>query len=134
MKKTTFLIFVLLATVACKDNTKKENKTVVKEQNNPIVTNTKTYRGEFIHLKDGSVLYGNKFIYGVVLNEKEADLAKRVSTIKKDSLDMVPVVVKGILNKKKPGEEGWDERLTITEIILVGNKPSSPDIKVESKK
>ena len=134
MKKIIFLIFVLLATVACKENTKKENKAIVKEQNNAVVTNTKTYRGEFIHLKGGSVLYGNKFIYGVVLNEKEADLAKQVAAIKKDSLDMVPVVVQGIINKKKPEEEGWDERLTITEIVLVGNEPSSPDIKVESKK
>ena len=70
----------------------------------------------------------------MVLNEKEADLAKQVAAIKKDSLDMVPVVVQGIINKKKPEEEGWDERLTITEIVLVGNEPSSPDIKVESKK
>jgi hypothetical protein len=47
---------------------------------------------------------------------------------------MVPVAVKGSINRKPEGVEGWDEIITITEIVLVGNKPSKIDIKLEEKK
>ncbi len=131
MKKFIFLFVITATLITCKDNPKKEMSS---EENKTEIVNTKTYRGEYIHAKEGAVLYGKDFIYGVVLNELEKELAAKVSPVKKNELDMVPIVVKGYVTKKNPGEEGWDERLTITEIVLVGSEPSTPDIKVESKK
>ena len=61
-------------------------------------------------------------------------LKERVGTIKKDDFDMVPVVVKGSLKNKPQGAEGWDEILTITQVVSVSETPSEADIKIEDKK
>jgi hypothetical protein len=133
MKKFVIVFFIFIAAVACKDTSKKTENSVLKEAISQEIP-SKTYRGEFIHTDKGAVLYGNQFIYGVVQNQKEKELAQQVAPVKRDSLDMIPVVVRGFVTKKKPNEEGWEDKLTITEIILVGSEPSTPDIKVESKK
>lgn len=133
MKKIAVVFFTLITIIACKNASEKnENGVLNKETQQEI--HSQTYRGEYIHTNKGSVLYGNQFIYGVVLNQNEKELAHQVAPIKKDSLDMIPVVVKGFVTKKKPDEEGWEDQLTITEIVLVGSEPSAPDIKIESKK
>ncbi len=132
MKKSVFLLFILTTLLACKETPKKESKKLLGDKNNVEVTNTKTYRGEYIHTDEGAVLYGKDFIFGVVLNDKEQELAKKVAPVKKEDLDMIPVVVQGYVNKKKPGEEGWEDILTITEIVLVGTEPTNPDIKVDT--
>ncbi len=62
------------------------------------------------------------------------ELAKRVKPVKRDEFDMVPVVVKGTLKNKEEGEEGWNEILTITEIVSVSDTPSEADVKIEEKK
>ena len=97
-------------------------------------TEDKIYRGDFIYLGDAAVLKGNKFIYGVTLDEMATELADKVKSVKESDFDMVPVAVKGSINRKPEGVEGWDEIITITEIVLVGSKPSKIDIKLEEKK
>ena len=62
------------------------------------------------------------------------ELADKVKSVKESDFDMVPVAVKGSINQKPEGVEGWDEIITITEIVLVGSKPSKIDIKLEEKK
>jgi hypothetical protein len=47
---------------------------------------------------------------------------------------MVPVIVKGTISKKPEGQEGWDEILTINEIVKVSDTPSEADIKIDAKK
>ena len=90
-----------------------------------------TYRGEFIYSNDAAVLKGNDFIYGVAIDDMSKQLAAQVEPIKNDEFDMVGVVVKGLLSKKEAGTEGWEDILTIVEIVKVNDKPAEVDIKIE---
>jgi hypothetical protein len=135
MKKILLFILILIITFSCKNNAEKSSKKVDKSDTAAEIVNPKDkiYRGDFIYLGDAAVLKGNKFIYGVTLDEMATELANKVKAIKESDFDMVPVAVKGIINQKPEGEEGWDETITITEIMFFGNKPSKIDIKLEEK-
>jgi len=138
MKKILFLIAVSLSVVltSCKNN--EENKEA--SENDPKITEQtdefKMYPGEFIYMKsdNAAVLKGRNFIYGVVIDDMAMELAEQVNAVKKDSLDMVPVVVKGVVMKnpkvQKEGD-GWAEVITLKEIIAVSDKPAEADIKIE---
>ena len=58
-------------------------------------------------------------------------LAEQVAPVKNDEFDMVEVVVKGVVTPKSEEDDGWDEILTIKEIVSVSDKPSPADIKFE---
>ncbi|WP_146090721.1 hypothetical protein [Aureitalea marina] len=92
-----------------------------------------SYRGEFIYVADGAVLNGKNFIYGVKLDSMAQVLADRVAPVKESEFDMVEVIVYGIVEPKAEGEEGWDEVLTIKEIVSVSETPSPAEIKLEEK-
>ena len=62
------------------------------------------------------------------------ELAKQVAPVKETEFDMVEVAVKGIITPKPEGQEGWDEILTIKEIVMVSKTPSKIDIKIEDSK
>ena len=136
MKKILFFILISIITFSCKKNTEKSSKKVDKSDTSDEIDNPKDkiYSGDFIYLGDAAVLKGNKFIYGVTLDEMATELADKVKSVKESDFDMVPVAVKGSINRKPEGVEGWDEIITITEIVLVGSKPSKIDIKLEEKK
>ena len=136
MKKILFFILITIITFSCKKNAEKASEKVDKSDVavETIISEDKIYRGDFIYLGDAAVLKGNKFIYGVTLDEMATELASKVKTVKESDFDMVPVAVKGIINSKPEGKEGWDEIITITEIVMVGSKPSKIDIKLEEKK
>ena len=136
MKKILFFILISIITFSCKNNTEKSSKKVDKSDTSDEIVNPKDkiYSGDFIYLGDAAVLKGNKFIYGVTLDEMATELADKVKSVKESDFDMVPVAVKGSINRKPEGLEGWDEIITITEIVLVGSKPSKIDIKLEEKK
>ena len=132
MKKILFFILISIITFSCKKNSEKVDKSDTAIEINS--SEDKIYRGDFIYLGDAAVLKGNKFIYGVTLDEMATELADKVKSVKESDFDMVPVAVKGSINRKPEGSEGWDEIITITEIVLVGSKPSKIDIKLEEKK
>ncbi|MAP54002.1 hypothetical protein [Altibacter sp.] len=139
MKKIVFAIALSMAFISCKNA--EEKMPEESNETSEITTNSETanrynihYKGEFIYLADGAVLKGNNFIFGVTQNEKALELSKRVAPVKKDEFDMVPVVVKGTVERKKANEEGWEQVLTITEIISVSDTPATPDVKIEAKK
>jgi len=131
MKKITLLVALALLIFSCKNTEEKDPKLVSNETSDSKIT---IYQGEFIYLADAAVLKGSNFIYGVTLDEMSEELAKQVETVKKEEFDMVPVIVKGIVSKKPEGQEGWDEILTIKEILSVSKTPSKTDIKLEVKK
>ncbi len=118
MKNIIIVFSLLVAFTSCKNN--EESSAEVQE-----------IKAEFIYLDDAAVLKGSDFIYGVKIDDKAKELAERVNPIKKEEFDMVPVVIKGIINKKEEGEEGWEEIVTIKEIVTVSNRPSQPDVKLE---
>lgn len=135
MKKILFFILITIITFSCKKNAEKASEKIDKSDAavETVIPEDKIYRGDFIHLEDAAVLKGNKFIYGVTLDEMATQLADKVKAVKESDFDMVPVAVKGVINQKPEGVEGWDEIITITEIVLVGSKPSKIDIKLEEK-
>ena len=142
MKKTLFLLVMSLSVViySCKNG---EEKTATSE-NDPKITEQaedgfQMYTGEYLFMEDqkSGVLMGSNFIYGVVVDQKAEELAAQVAQVKKDSLDMVPVVVRGVVMKNPElKEEGsaWKEVIAIKEIVAVSEKPSEADIKIEETK
>jgi len=122
MKKMLLLLVITMSVVACTENIGD------RKSNDP------QYEGEFIYVDGGAVLKGENFIYGVAIDEMSKYLNEQVTPVKKDDFDMVPVVVKGTLGKKAAEAEGWDEILTITEIVSVSDAPSEADIKIEDNK
>jgi len=92
------------------------------------------YKGDFIYIADAAVLKGTNFIYGVTLDEMATELAKQVKPAQDTEFDMVEVIVKGIISPKPEGQEGWDEIITIKEIVKVSSTPSKIDIKLEDSK
>ncbi len=132
MKKIFLLLVIAIAIVSCKNAEDKKSET----ENNvaEAAVNVQMFKGEFLYLADAAVLKGDNFIYGVTIDETMHQLADQVKSIKKDEFDMVPVIVKGNITKKPEGAEGWDEIITITEIVNVSNTPSEADIKIEENK
>ena len=120
MKKILVLFCTLFLIISCK-NTNKE-----------VAENSIEIEAEFIYIQDAAVLKGQSFIYGVVLDNMAKELAKRVSPMKKDKYDMVPVVVNGVI-KPNPKKDGWKEVVEIKEILKVSpvkNETASETIKV----
>ena len=92
-----------------------------------------TLEGEFIYMDDAAVLKGDTFIYGVTVDCMTEKLAEEVAPVKGDEFDMVPVVVKGVVNPKDENSDGWDEVATIIEIVSVSDAPSPADIRFEEQ-
>lgn len=124
MKKVFIILSAVLVLASCKNNTESNN-------NEESSLETQEIKADFIYLDDAAVLKGTDFIYGVKIDDMAMKLAEQVNPIKKEEFDMVPVVVTGVINKKEENEEGWDEIVTIKEIVSVGNRPSQADVKLE---
>ena len=128
-----FLLIVLsIGIISCKNT--EEKKSDNSDTSIAATESINSYRGDFLYLDDAAVLKGDNFIYGVTVDDMSKELAKQVEAVKEEPYDMVPVFVKGHLKNKPLEAEGWDEILTITEIINVSSSPSKDEIKIEEKK
>lgn len=134
MKKITLLVAIIVLTFSCKNTEHKPEETEKEPEVKELSTSENMFQGEFIFVENAAVFKGTDFIYGVTLNDVAKDLASQVENVKNDAFDMVPVIVKGTISKKPKDQEGWDEILTITEIVKVSDTPSEADIKIEAKK
>ncbi|GHC45626.1 hypothetical protein [Ulvibacter litoralis] len=132
MKKIILLVAVFTLVISCKNT--EEKQTEATEVSTETEAAFKTFKGEFLYMADAAVLKGDNFIYGVALDETSKNLADKVAPVKKDPFDMVEVYVRGTLQNKPDGAEGWDEILTIKEIISISDTPAEADIKIEEKK
>ena len=132
MKKLFLLIVLSIGIISCKNTEEKQAESV----DTSVVADEllDSHRGDFLFMDDAAVLKGDNFIYGVTINEMSKELAKQVESIKEDEFTMVPVFVKGFIKTKPIGADGWDEILTITEILNVSSIPAKEDIKIEEKK
>ncbi len=132
MKKLFLLIVLSIGIISCKNTEEKQAESV----DTSVVADEllDSHRGDFLFMDDAAVLKGDNFIYGVTINEMSKELAKQVESIKEDEFTMVPVFVKGFIKTKPIGADGWDEILTITEILNVSLIPAKEDIKIEEKK
>ena len=133
MKRTLLLLIFSTLLFSC-NNTKTEKEESQIENTDVANTTVRTYEGEFIYTPEAAVLKGNSFVYGVELNDVAKDLGKRVQEIEKGDYDMVPVVVRGEVNPKPEGTEGWDEIITITEIVNVSDTPIKADVELKENK
>jgi len=132
--KNIIIVFVLSVVLYSCKNSEKEMPVPENTLTETEAVEAKVYRGDFIYVvdKDAAVITGNNFIYGVHLDDKAKELIDKVKPAKKVETDMVPIVIKGILNPKQEGAEGWDNILTVTEIIEVSDTPSSNGINIEN--
>ncbi|WP_200831884.1 hypothetical protein [Aquimarina sp. AU474] len=118
--KLSYLLIVLSLTIFSCKSEKSENEK----------TESSLIRGEFILIDDAAVIKGNGFIYGVVIDERTKELAKKVKPLQREEYDMVPVVIKGII-KSNPNQ-GWEEVVEIKEIIGVSAPTSELPTKIET--
>ncbi len=122
MKKIVFLLIASLALVSCNQKSTEDSSS----------TSYEVIEGEFIYLVDAAIIKGDSFIYGVALDDKMHELATIVKPLQRDEYDMVPVVIKGIINPKPTIEEGWDFIVTIKEIVEVKAPTADTSIKLEA--
>lgn len=133
MRKFKFInhFFSMLVIVgilmSCKNNRQAENVVETTEQN----ATGEIYSGELTFTSKAAVFVGSTFIYGVEMNDKAKELAERVEAIKSDIHDIVPVTVRGKVIPKSEEQEGWDEILTITEIIDISDTAKQPDVRIK---
>jgi hypothetical protein len=137
MKKMFLLIVLSIGIISCKNTEEKQAEgvatSVVDEASIATGETLDNHRGDFLFMEDAAVLKGDNFIYGVTINKMSKELAKQVESIKEDEFTMVPVFVRGFVKTKPIGADGWDEILTITEILNVSLIPAKEDIKIEEK-
>ncbi len=122
MKKILFLLIAGLALVSCNQKSTEDSSS----------TSYEVIEGEFIYLVDAAIIKGDSFIYGVALDDKMRELATIVKPLQRDEYDMVPVIIKGIINPKPTNEEGWDYIVTIKEIVEVKAPTADTSIKLEA--
>ncbi|WP_347373439.1 hypothetical protein [Aequorivita sp. Q41] len=129
MKKIILMLMFSIAVLSCKNSEEKnkESEEVTVENSE----NTKIYSGDFINSEDALVLMGPTYIYGVKRDAMAKELTEKVASVKTNDFDMVKVTVRGIVSKNTDGENEWEETLTIKEILMVSDKASEADIKLE---
>ena len=123
MKKTCILILIVLLAVSCKNETATTPETIVGEdgiektvkQNDGLTL----LKGQFLYLADAAVLQTHREIYGVVIDEKMHELNEKAQPFKVEDYDWVNVEIRGKISRKPEGEEGWDFRIKIEEILNV---------------
>ena len=80
MKKIILITLISIISFSCKKdiatNQEKESKIELDS------SEEKVYRGDFIFLKDAAVLKGDKFIYGVTIDDLSKQLADKVKAVK----------------------------------------------------
>ncbi len=129
MKKIILMLMFSIAVLSCKNSEEKnkESEEVTVENSE----NIKIYSGDFINSEDALVLMGPTYIYGVKRDAMAKELTEKVASVKTNDFDMVKVTVRGIVSKNTDGENEWEETLTIKEILMVSDKASEADIKLE---
>lgn len=130
MKKYFFALSILtIGFISCQEKVQKKD---ISEKSVKVVDSVKILKGEFIYVDNAAVLKGNNFIYGVKIDSVAKQLALQTDSLKRNEFDMVPVILKGVITPNIQ-KEGWDEIVTIKEIIKVSNPVSGPAIRIEDK-
>jgi hypothetical protein len=130
MKKINLIVILALVLFACKNDSKsevnlEENRAKSYNENDGFVT----MKGEFVYYADAAVFQTSNEIYGVVIDENMHLLEKQVKAFKKEETDMVPVTVRVKKFEKAEGEEGWQYRVEIKEVLKVeAPDPNKQDV------
>jgi hypothetical protein len=124
MKKIQLLVLVLVFLSACKNDKKDSENTIETIETDMENDGLTLLEGNFIYYADAAVFQTQTSLFGVVINEKSQELANQAKPLKKQDTDMVKARVKGTIEKKPEGEEGWDFRINIKKIISVEALPA----------
>ena len=124
MKKIQLLVLVLVFLSACKNDKKDSENTIETIETDMENDGLTLLEGNFIYYADAAVFQTQTSLFGVVINEKSQELANQAKPLKKQDTDMVKARVKGSIEKKPEGEEGWDFRINIKKIISVEALPA----------
>ena len=116
MKLYKILICIAVFSFSCEgvNNKPKVNKLVETKNDDKIIVS-----GDYIFYNNAGVLQTSKDVYGIIINDKAIELNEKLSLIKKDEFDFVPVILKGKLSSKNKDEEGWSIKLEIIEIVEI---------------
>jgi len=133
MKKLAILCISLVLFATCKEDTKTKVETkdaVTKDGRTAKQSDGLTLlKGDFIYYADAAVLQTHKEVYGVILDEKAKELNEKAQQYKSDVTDMVTVAIRGEISEKTEGEEGWQYRVAIKEILTISKiDPAKNDI------
>lgn len=124
MKKVITLIVLCLIATACKTDQKENNQDEVVNTSEDENDGFTLLEGNFIYYADAAVFQTPTSLFGVIMNEKSQELVNMAKPLKKQDTDMVKARVKGLIEKKPEGEEGWDFRINIKKIISVEALPA----------
>lgn len=146
MKKTLVLVLLMIAFFSCKNDQKTETtveEQVESEEIKPGSTDRTVkqsdglilLKGNFIYYSEAAVFQTPSEIYGVVVDDKMHELNEQAKQFKDEETDMVVAVIRGKISKKSEGEEVWDNRIEIKEILKVSKSSSNENevIKLGSK-
>ncbi len=133
MKKIVVLSVLLVVFTACKNDTKTKEeapKVEIKDGRTAKQSDGLTLlKGDFIYYADAAVLQTHKEVYGVILDDNAKALNEKAQAYKDNPTDMVTVTIRGEISEKEKGQEGWQYRVTIKEIIDISKiDPEKNDI------
>ena len=138
MKKGILFLFCITVLASCKKTTENTSNTETQEKTITASDKEKTakqndgltlLKGDFLYYADAAVLQTHKEVYGVVIDEKMHQLNSKVKDFKNEITDMVPVEIRGKINPKPEGKEGWPFVVEIKEILNVSApKPERDDV------
>ncbi|MFD1161577.1 MULTISPECIES: hypothetical protein [Hwangdonia] len=124
MKRVFFIALVLTVFISCKKDaeSQKSEETISLDSEERTAKQSDgltLLKGEFVYYADAAVLQTHAQIYGVILNDKVEELNNKAKAFKKEPTDFVQVEIRGKITQKPEGEEGWDNRVEIKEILSV---------------
>lgn len=131
MKKVIILLFTLVVSVSCKNDTTKTTKIDVEspEKTEKQKDGLTLLKGDFVLYDDAAILQTHREFYGVFITDKTMELNQLVKKYKKAETDMIPVEIRGKISTEKHDKIMWPNKVEIVEILNVFEpKPESNDI------
>ena len=131
MKKVIILLFALVVSVSCKNDTAKTTKIDVDspEKTEKQKDGLTLLKGDFVLYDNAAILQTHRDFYGVFITDKTKELNQLVKKYKKAETDMIPVEIRGRISTEAHDKIMWPNKVEIVEILNVFEpKPESNDI------
>ena len=118
-------MIVAILFVSCQEDEQKELNT--EPVTAKVQDSLEVLQGDYVYVADAAVLRGENFVYGVKQDSVAMLLSDKVSDLKSDDFEMIPVRVKAKI-LANPRLEGWDEIIEIKEILEISGASISDSI------
>jgi len=125
MRRFFEIMIVAILLVSCQDDEQKElNPEPVTAK---VQDSLEVLQGDYVYVADAAVLRGENFVYGVKQDSIAMLLSEKVSDLKSDDFEMIPVRVRAKITPN-PTLKGWDEIIEIREILEISGASISDSI------